>query len=30
VAAWEDQGQPYAILEIEGTEYNVDVSEKIP
>ncbi|MEJ7631888.1 MAG: DUF6544 family protein [Rubrobacteraceae bacterium] len=30
VAAWEDQEQPYAILEIEGTEYNVDVSEKIP
>ena len=30
VAAWEDQEQSYAILEIEGTEYNVDVSEKIP
>lgn len=30
VAVWEDQEEPYAILEIEGVEYNVDVSEKIP
>jgi hypothetical protein len=29
VAIWEDQRQPYGIFEIEGTEYNVDVSEKI-
>jgi hypothetical protein len=30
VAIWEDQGEPYGIFEIEGAEYNVDVSEKIP
>lgn len=29
VAIWEDQGQPYGIFEIEGTEYNVDISEEI-
>lgn len=29
-AIWEDQGRPYVVLDIEGTEYNVDVSEKIP
>ncbi len=30
VAAWEDQGEPYIDLHVEGTEYNVDISEKIP
>jgi hypothetical protein len=30
VAIWEDQGRPYVILDIEGTEYNVEISEKIP
>jgi hypothetical protein len=30
VATWEDQDEPYVILDIEGVEYNVDVSEKIP
>jgi hypothetical protein len=29
-ATWEDQGRPYVILDIEGTEYNVNVSEGIP
>jgi hypothetical protein len=29
VAIWEDQREPYGIFEIEGAEYNVDVSEKI-
>jgi Family of unknown function (DUF6544) len=29
VAIWEDQGGPYGIFEIEGAEYNVDVSGKI-
>jgi hypothetical protein len=28
VAAWEER--PYAILDLDGTEYNVDVSGKIP
>ena len=28
-ATWEDQGRPYVVLDIGGTEYNVDVSEKI-
>jgi hypothetical protein len=30
VAIWEDQVRPYVVLHIEGTEYNVDVSEKVP
>ena len=30
VAAWEDEGEPYIVLDLEGAEYNVDVSEKIP
>jgi len=30
VAAWEDQGEPYIDLYVEGTEYNVNVSDKIP
>ena len=30
VAAWEDQGEPYIDLHVEGTEYNVDASDKIP
>ena len=30
VGTWEDWEEPYVILEIEGAEYNVDVSEKIP
>lgn len=29
-AVWEDQGEPYIVLDVEGTEYNVDVSRKIP
>lgn len=29
VAIWEDQGEPYGIFEIEGVEYNVDVSDKV-
>ncbi len=29
-ATWEDQGRPYVILDIEGPEYNVNVSEGIP
>jgi hypothetical protein len=29
-AIWEDQGRPYIVLDIEGTEYNVDVSDEIP
>jgi hypothetical protein len=29
LAIWEDQREPYGIFEIEGTEYNIDVSEKI-
>jgi hypothetical protein len=29
-ATWEDQGRPYVVLDIEGAEYNVDVSGKIP
>lgn len=30
VAAWEDEEEPYVILDLEGAEYNVDVSDKIP
>ena len=30
VAIWEDQGRPYVVLDIEGTEYNVDVSARVP
>jgi hypothetical protein len=30
VATWEDQDEPYVILDIEGVEYNVDVSDKVP
>ena len=30
VSAWEDEEEPYIILAIEGVEYNVDVSEKLP
>ncbi len=30
VAAWEDEREPYGTFEIEGAEYNVDVSETIP
>jgi hypothetical protein len=29
VAIWEDQTEPYGIFEIDGAEYNVDVSEMI-
>ncbi len=29
-ATWEDQGRPYVVLDIQGAEYNVDVSGKIP
>jgi hypothetical protein len=29
-ASWEDQGRPYVLLEVEGAEYNVDVSGKLP
>ena len=28
--AWEDEGSPWAFFAVEGVEYNVDVSEKIP
>ncbi len=27
---WEDEGSPWSFWTIEGTEYNIDVSEKIP
>lgn len=27
---WEDEREPYAIFEVEGAEYNVDVSDKVP
>ena len=30
VVTWEDEGSPWAYWTIEGVEYNVDVSEKIP
>ena len=30
VGVWEDWEGPYVILDLEGAEYNVDVSEKIP
>jgi hypothetical protein len=30
MAIWEDHGRPYVVLDIEGTEYNVDVSAKVP
>jgi hypothetical protein len=30
VGTWEDWEEPYAILDLEGAEYNADVSEKIP
>ncbi len=30
VGTWEDQEGPYVILDLEGAEYNADVSEKIP
>jgi hypothetical protein len=30
VAIWVDEGRPYGIFRIEGAEYNVDVSEKVP
>ena len=30
VAIWADEGGPYGIFRIEGTEYNVDISGKIP
>jgi hypothetical protein len=30
VAAWEDEGEPYIVLDLEGAEYNLDVSGKIP
>jgi hypothetical protein len=29
-AMWEDQREPYVTLDIDGAEYNVDVSDKIP
>lgn len=29
-AAWDDMKGPYAVLEVEGSEYNVDVSGKVP
>jgi len=29
MAIWEDQGEPYGIFEIEGVEYNVNVSDKV-
>lgn len=27
---WEDEGSPWAFFTVEGVEYNVDVTEKIP
>jgi hypothetical protein len=27
---WEDEGSPWSFWTIEGIEYNIDVSEKIP
>ena len=30
VGTWEDWEEPYVILDLEGTEYNVDLSERIP
>lgn len=27
---WEDQKEPYVVLDLEGAEYNVDLSEKVP
>ena len=30
VGTWEDWEEPYIILDLDGVEYNVDVSEKIP
>ena len=30
VAACKDEGEPYIVLDLEGAEYNVDVSGKIP
>jgi hypothetical protein len=30
VAAWEDEEEPYVVLDLEGAEYNLDVSDKIP
>ncbi len=28
-ATWEDREAPYVVLDLEGAEYNVDVSEKV-
>ena len=30
VGTWEDWEEPYVILDLEGTEYNVDLSERLP
>jgi hypothetical protein len=30
VGVWEDWDGPYVVLDLEGAEYNVDVSEKVP
>jgi hypothetical protein len=30
VGTWEDQEEPYIILDLEGAEYNIDISEEIP
>ena len=30
VGTWEDWEEPYVILDLEGAEYNVDLSERIP
>jgi len=30
IGHWEDEKTPYVIMTVEGIEYNVDVSEKIP
>jgi hypothetical protein len=30
VGVWEDWEEPYVVLDLEGVEFNVDVSEKIP
>lgn len=29
-AIWEDEGEPYIVLDLDGVEYDVDVSEELP
>ena len=30
VGTWEDWGEPYIIFDLDGAEYNVDVSAELP